>query len=80
VAELGALAQVDDGGGVVVQVDFHGGVGGVDAVLKRPGGLLGEADLGVAVTRLRLGEQVGDGEGVGGHGHSSIRAAGIVLG
>jgi len=62
VAELGAFAEVDHR--AAVQVDLDGGVAGVDGVLGRPGGLLGEADFGVGVAGLQFLEQVGDGDPV----------------
>ena len=51
VAELGALTDVDDRV-VVAGLHLDGGVVAVDGVLERPGGLLGEADLGVGGRRL----------------------------
>jgi hypothetical protein len=74
VAELGALGEIDDW--AVIHVDLHGGGGGVDGVLERPGGLLGEADLGVGITALQVLDQVGYGDPVFKHGRSSIRGAG----
>ena len=54
------------------------GVAGVDGVRERPGGLLGEADLGVGLAGLQLVEQVGDGDPVEVHRRPcSIRRAGI---
>jgi hypothetical protein len=52
IAELGTLAGVDHAG--AVQVDLDRGGAGVDGVLERPGGLLGEADLGVGLAGLQL--------------------------
>jgi hypothetical protein len=43
---------------------WTGGVGGVDGVLERPGGLLGKADLSVGVAALELVDEVGDGDPV----------------
>jgi len=49
---LGAFAEVDDSD--AVEVDLDGGVGGVDGVLQRPGGLVGDTDLGVGVAALKV--------------------------
>jgi hypothetical protein len=70
------LAEVDHRG--AVQVDLDRGIRRVDGVLERPGGLLGEAGLGVAVAGLQRLDEVGDGDPLEGHPcPSSIRCAGI---
>jgi hypothetical protein len=83
VAKLGAFAEVDHYR--AVQVDLDRWVGGVDGVLGRPGGLLGEADLvvgsqassswirSVTVTRSRASVSCF-------HQGAGIRDAGMLLG